>query len=663
MATKQELIEALQQADEAGNIEDAQVIATMIRDGSFDVPSLDEPFGEPEEPGFFERETGGLAGSIAGGIKGFQKTPGPWQVKALGGAAGAFVGGFTGDVTQQEYQKAVDSPIAPKTFEEEMGRALKYGGESALFDLAGNGIFKLGSKMWQFAKPKAIEGVDEVEDVISSQVVSETGYDANKKVYDRYGLKVGDTIPASLTAAQMTTNKMVGTIETLAESSWGGGAITRQRELNDLAISEYTTKYINNFNNTAGEILSDEGLGMLFMNGIEAGKKMHSEIGGQLYTNLDELYKPLIKKVLVEKETPTGLLDAAGKMLGRKTTELVEKEVLPVSTKALKEFAKKELAKTAGTKQRALSSWSKKELEAILKFDKTISFAEAQAYRSKMIAESTGVAKRGEALGEGRSGALAKTLSKKVDDMITQSALDTKNPEFIAKWREANAFWKEGSESFSNKFMASLMKKQPSEVGKTLFNSTPEQVRAAQASLRKASLLSKEFDFHQVWLDMQQGYMQKIMSDTIDPKTGEVSIRQLGQWLKPHSDKNKKLISAFTKEQRSGLKSFSTSVEVMQKLPAGEGSFMVTVGQAGLVLAGLGSLGYQEWKGQDIAGDIALYTITPFILSKLLLRPKWARTISAVMRMKGRPKLGTAAAATIAKLIAAANEIELLGEE
>jgi len=32
------------------------------------------------------------------------------------------------------------------------------------------------------------------------------------------------------------------------------------------------------------------------------------------------------------------------------------------------------------------------------------------------------------------------------------------------------------------------------------------------------------------------------------------------------------------------------------------------------------------------------------------------------MRMKGRPKLGTAAAATIAKLIAAANEIELLGE-
>ena len=662
MATREELINALQQADEAGNTEDAQTLAAMIRDGGFDVPSLDEPFGEPEEPGFFERETLSLTGSIAGGIAGFQKTPGPFPIKVLGGAVGAGIGGFGGDIAQQEYQKAVDSPLAPKTFKEEMGRALKYGGESALYDVAGNGIFKLGSKMWQFAKPKGIDDIAKVEKVLSSQTVSQKLYDSNHKVYDRYGLKVGDTIPASLTAAQMTSNRMVGTIETLTESSWGGGAITRQREINDLAISEYTTKYIDNFNNTAGEILNDEGLGMLFINGIEAGKQMHKTMGGQLYSNLDELYKPLIKKVLVEKETPTGILDAAGKMLGRKTTELVEKEVLPVSTKLLKEFAKKELAKTTGTKHRALSGWSKKELEAILKFDDTISFAEAQAYRSKMLAESTGVAKRGEALGEGKSGALAKTIARISDDMISKGALATKNPEFIAKWREANAFWKEGSENFSNKFMASLMKKDPSEIGRALFNSTPEQVRGAQASLRKAAYLDKSLDFSQIWLDMQQGYIQKIMADTIDPKTGEVSIHQLSQWLKPHSDKNKKLISAFTTEQRKGLKSFSTSVEVMQKLPAAQGSFMVTVGQAGLILGGLGSLGYQEWKGKDIAGDIALYTITPYVLSQLLLRPKWARTISAVMRMKGRPKLGTFAATTIAKLIAAANEIELLGE-
>ena len=662
MATQQELIEGLQAADAAGDTESAQIIADMISEGNYDVPSLDESFGSPEEPGFFERETGGLAGSIAGGIKGFQKTPGNFLTKSIGGALGAAVGGFSGDIAQQEYQKATSSSLAPKTLEEQLGRAFKYGGESALYDLAGNSIFKLGSVVWKGVRPKGIEGGAGVDKLISSQTVSEAGYNANKKLYDKYGLKVGDNIPASLTASQLTTNRLVRTIETLTESSWGGGAITRQRELNDLAISEYTTKYINNFNNTAGEILNDEGLGLLFVNAIEAGKKMHGKIGDELYSNLDKLFKPLMKKVMVEEKVSTGILDSAGKMLNKTTTTLVEKEILPVSTKSLKDWARKELAKTSGTKHKALSGWSKKELESILKFDDTISFAEAQLYRSKLISEARNVAKRGEALGEGRSGALAKTLSKKADEMITQGAINTKNPEFISKWREANAFWKEGSENFSNKFMTSLLTKDASQIGKTLFKSTPEQIRGVQASLRKAAKLDPNVNFKQTWLDMQQGYMQKIMSDTLDPKTSEVSIHQLSQWLKPHSDKNKNLIAAFTKEQRSGLKSFSNSVEAMQKVPGAEGSFMVTVGQAGLVLAGLGSLGYQEWKGQDIAGDIALYTITPFVLAKLLLRPKWARTIAHVMRMKGRPNLGSAAASTIAKLIAAANEIELLGE-
>lgn len=70
MATKQELFEALQQADEAGNTEDAQVIADMIREGNYqptptDVLSLEEIFGTKEqaapELNFFERHSNELA--------------------------------------------------------------------------------------------------------------------------------------------------------------------------------------------------------------------------------------------------------------------------------------------------------------------------------------------------------------------------------------------------------------------------------------------------------------------------------------------------------------------------------------------------------------------------------------------------------------------------
>jgi predicted ferric reductase len=70
MATKQELFEALQQADEAGNTEDAQVIADMIREGNYQptpthVLSLEEIFGTKEqvapELNFFERHSNELA--------------------------------------------------------------------------------------------------------------------------------------------------------------------------------------------------------------------------------------------------------------------------------------------------------------------------------------------------------------------------------------------------------------------------------------------------------------------------------------------------------------------------------------------------------------------------------------------------------------------------
>ena len=613
-----------------------------------DVPSLEEIFGTPEqiddelEPGFFEKNTGRLTGSIVGGIKGYEKTPGPWQAKLIGGAVGAGFGAFTGDLAQQEYQKAVDSTLAPKTYKEQFERALIAGGEEALWELAGGAFFKGGSEVWKFIRPKKIEGIDEIQEQIA-----------------KHG--------GSLTASQMTSNRLIETIEGLVEASWGGLTMQEARTINKQAIREYATAYINHFNLTSAKILDDEGIGTLFLNGLEVGNKIHSKVGGKLYTDLDTLYKPLIKKKLVATEVSTGILDATGKMLNKKTTQLVEEEVLPVSTKALKEFAKKELAKTSGTKHRALGSWSKSELEGILKFDDTISFAEAQAYRSKLLAEGRiSKNKAGVKLGQGGDSSMIGSLSSKADEMIKQGALDTKNPEFIAAWREANTFWKEGKEAFNNKFMVKLGQKNASAIGKKLYNSDVEDIRLAKAALRKAAQLSKgtkdEFKFGDVWIDMQQGYMQKIVADTIIPASKNnvdaISLGKLDDWLKPHSDKNKKLMAAFTKEQRDGLQTFFKSVQSMQKLPRSPGTFMVTVGQAGLIFNTIqGSI-----PAMQFAGDLAAYTIGPSVLSKLLTHPTWAKRIAGVIRMSGRPRLGTAATASVLKLIAAVQEIELLGE-
>lgn len=647
MATREELIGALQQADEAGNTEDAGIIAEMIRNGAFedtlDVPSLDEPFGEKKEPGFFETETGQLSGGIVFGLRGAQmgSVYGPWGTIA-GGALGAGYGGFIGELGQQAWQVATDNPYSPKNINESLSRAFKAGGEEALYDLAGGLFFKGGSSAWNAIRPKPIEGIKEVQETIT-----------------KYG--------GSLTASQMTTHRMVDTIETLSESAWGGGALKEARKLNDDAIVRYTNDYINTFNKNADEILSDEGLGALFINGIEVGNKLHSKIGGDMYSYLDVLYKPLIKKRTIVKEYPTGVLDATGSMLSKKTSQTIEKEVLPVSTKALKDFARKELKKYSGTRQKGMSSWGKKELEDILKFDDSISFAEAQAYRSKLLEEGR-IASSGTGLklGQGKTSSLITSLSGVADDIIEQGAMRTKNPEFIEAWRGANDFWKAGKETFGNKYMASLMKKNPSAIGKKLFNSDPEDVRKAQQALRKASKLSKgtanEFSFSNTWLNMQQGYVQKLIADTVTPQTGEISIPKLSKWFSKGTDNNKKLATAFTAEQIAGLRSFMNSVKAMQKLTVGEGSFMVTVGQAGLVLNALGGFGQTSKEAVDFTGDVAVYTITPYVLSKMLTRPKLAKMIAGVIRMKGRPKIGTMAWATISKLIAASQDIDLLGE-
>ena len=657
MATREELLMALEQADAQGNITDAEMIARMINEGDYeDVPSLDEDFGKPETPGFFEQHTGEMAGGIAGGIYGGIKGApyGPWGV--IGGSAiGSFVGGAGGDFGQQAYQIGVDSPLAPKSIEESLQRALKAGGEQGMWDLAGSLFFKGGKpiwdvtvgKMWSAVRPKPIEGIEEV-------------------------IKITEQHGGSLTASQMTSNRLVDTVEGLSGSAWGGQKILEDaRRLNDEAIKGYTNSYIKTFNNNTKEVLSDEGIGTLFLNSIEAGKNIHSKMGDEMYKHLDTLHKPLMKKQTVVKEEPTGILGAAGNMIGKKVVTTTEKEMLPVSTTALKEFARKELAKTAGTKQKALGNWSRKELEDILKFDERISFAEAQAYRSKLIAESR--SKAPTALGEGKSAGMAKTLSKQADHMIEEAALATKNPEFIAAWRSANQFWKEGAETFSNKFMVSLAQKNGSEIGKHLFNAAPEEIRKAHVALKKAEAFAKgtddAFSFQQTWLDMQQGYIQKLIADTVSTapgKAGELSIDKLGKWFVPGTDKAKKLNAVFTPNQRKSLEIFMNNVQKMQKRPQGEGSFMVTVGQAGLVLSMTGLLGDDAEKiAADLPGGAGTYIIAPYVLAKMLVNPKLAKSLAGVTNMSGRAGLGRAAFAAIAKVIGVANEykLELEGEQ
>jgi rRNA processing protein Krr1/Pno1 len=270
---------------------------------------------------------------------------------------------------------------------------------------------------------------------------------------------------------------------------------------------------------------------------------------------------------------------------------------------------------------------------------------------------------------------------------MEKGALATNNEEFINSWRFAAKYWKTGKNTIANKQISSLIRKNPEVIGDTIFSiGNVTQIKEARKALRYAAAYSKgtddAFEFSQAWKQMQSGYLRGVLAkakdaskvkltevpaglqESLGVKTkevsaGELSIAKLKSLFIEGTPQNRTMLNAFTDQQRSALKTFINTVEKAQKRPQAAGEFMVTVGQAGLVLNTFGAFGPATMEATEFSGDLALYTIGPYILSKLLVNPRYARLISKGINAKPTsPQAG----AIVAKIIAAATNIDALGE-
>ncbi len=630
-------------------------------------PDFDDPYEAPnfspdqfydKDEGFWSEHTGRMSAATLGAIKGYQKTPGPWWLKTGGAVIGAGVGGFIGEGASQTYKTATDSVFAPKNIAEALDKSFQAGGEEAVYELAGGLFFKVGQWGYRWYKTPTGEivkhNVDNAQEILSSQIAT--------RDYPEYGIKLGDTIPGNLTVSQRTQSRFLDTIETMVEKSWGGGRISRQLEINDIAIKEYTERYINTFDGTAKELLTDHGLGQLFLNSVEIGKRAHSKIGGELFKDLDNLYKPTYKT----KEVVSQTAESGGNMLGKWTSKKVQQEVMPVSSDSLKKIAAEIKALTDPTKGVTLGDWGGNLLKKIDEFDATMSFAAAQEFRSGMLAELR-AAKEGAKLGEGKAPMLINKLAKAMDDAIEEAAKNTGNKEFYAQYQKANKFWKTGKEHLSNKFMAKLLSTDASQIGKTVFNGTREDVYRARKALRMAQTMANKngtkFSFDETWKKMQQGYMSDLLKNTsIKSDTGEIVTKNLDEWLAKGTDKNKSLIAAFNKNQVKSLNGFNQAMKVAQKRPAGDGAFLVKIIQGSLIIGGPAMMfAPDEWSAsaETGLGTLGGVTILPNVLSRLLVNPKYARLLTAVIRSSGNKEMGARATSAMMRLTAAVGDVEL----
>ena len=609
-------------------------------------------------PGFFETETGQLGGGVAGGIRGakigFAAAPlvapivGPLSkpLAAIGaGAVGAFLGGGTGEGAQQIWQELSNNPYAPENWKDSAERILKAGGEEALYDFIGSTAFKTVGGIWKFIRPKEIPGIEAAQ-----KMLSERG--------------------GQLTPAQRTDNAIVGTIEGLTEVSWGGKPLRDIKVLNEDAIASYTDDYVKQFTHIAGSELDDVGVGQLFISMIESGQHAHSKTAGTLYGGLDDIYKT-IKSTDVPVTTPTGLVDTSGTIINQ--TKIIQKVLPPVPTKGIKGVVTDILKIQGEIGNASLGDYGGRIIKSISKIsDDGISFAAAQELRSGLLANIRGLSSQ---VGEGKTKKIFGDLVSAIDDAIETGAKKTKNVEFIESWQSANKFWKEGKDALETNILGSLLKKHPEQIGDTIFSigsvtkikdARKALFRAVQyskgktskRSMTKAELKEVKLVFSDTWKRMQGGYLTNIIAKVADPETGALSIRALKTFFQKGAKQQRTLSEAFTKAQRDGLKKFVDTVAIAQRRPPGTGTFMVTVQQAGLVMALYG--GGTVALGEDFpVGHIATATITPYILGKLLVNPRYARLIARGLNMKSG---GVASGAVAAKIAAAVTDIQLLNE-
>jgi len=607
-------------------------------------------------------EVGGMSAALYGIKKGIDftaKLPTP-QGKAAkvlntaipfaSGVVSSWVGGAVGDTLQSVAQ----GDINRYGWGAALDSAWAAGNRQAIYEALGQAGFSVIGKGIKMAKGQPYDDIEYIQKVINAS-------------------------DGQLTASQVVDGQLLDTVEGLTEAAWGGSGLRQQRLTNANAIDNYVNNYSATFLNAASN-LSIKQQGRIYNKAIDVATNQHKTLGGDMFKQLDQLYEETYKKTKSVVQKPLEAGDTGFdryKMLNTTATVTTKELIQPVSTKPLKDWAKNELKKIKGAES-VNKDWRYKEMENILKMDDRISFAVAQETRSSYLANLRKFENKDLTTYNPKDAGAIKALSSKLDQALETAAKDTQSDEFYEQYRASNKFWKTGKENLQNKFMAGLILKDPEQVGQQIFKTgNQSDIQRARIALRYAQKITKgtpeAINFDKTWQTMQAGYLKNVLggaTDTTatqltqagtqkitqgvaqDVASREMNITNLKKMFVPNTPANETFKAAFTKTQRQSIKRFISAVEAAQKRPQGAGSFMVTVGQAGLVISAV-TLG----DAPIAAGAIGGLTIAPYVLSKLLTNPTAVRYLAQGMNTNVYTK---SAGGLTTKLIALATGV---GEE
>ena len=584
----------------------------------------------------YGEEIGGMSAAIYGVKKSLDfvsklPTPQTNAAKALNyaipfasGVVSSWVGGATGDTLQSLAQGDVNR----YGWAESLDSAWAAGNRQAIYEALGQAGFSIIGKGIKMAKGEPYDDIEYIQKIINAS-------------------------DGQLTASQVVDGQLLDTVEGLTEAAWGGTALRKQRLNNANAIDNYVNGFADTFLD-ASTNLSIKKQGRLYNKAIDVATTQHKNLSSDMFEQLDQLYEETYKKTKTVVKKPLRPEDPgfdSYKMLH--TTEVItNKELIqPVSTLSLKKWAKKELKKIEGAKS-VNRDWRIKEMENILKMDDRISFSVAQETRSSYLANLRKFENKDLTTYNPKDAGAIKVISGKLDEALESAAKETQSDEFYEQFRLSNQFYRTGKENLQNKFMSGLILKNPEQIGQQIFKTGNQtEIQKARIALRYAQKITKgtpkAVNFDKTWQTMQAGYLKNLLGGATDTTATqltqagteklaqgvsqdvarrEMNITNLKKMFVPNTPANETFKAAFTKNQRQSIKRFISAVEAAQKRPQGAGSFMVTVGQAGLVISAV-TLG----DAPIAAGAIGGLTVAPYMLAKLLTNPTAVRYLAQGM--------------------------------
>ena len=539
------------------------------------------------------------------------------------GAAGA-------EGYRQAYQAMVGDPDTPTSMLDSARRMAMSGGAYGAGQGVGEALVGGLVKAWPNVKEKFIlPGLESAEAEMRSYMQPYLeGGGLSERVMDWTRSKLPSALQwdqyqkPGFTLAQKTDPLSgVSRAEQIVESSLTGrGPIAKFKWAQEKGLKDWSDKLSSEI--WAGvERMPPSEQGKVFAEGFQVAETKFKEDAKKLYDVVDSLTQ---SKPVINTWPGTNITDKLNIRYYVDVSDVVSN-------------AKKLVAENAKYKNLGATDRGEAILKQIAEQEDVHTFSGAAELRSRLIYAK-----------DQMSGDVGKAkvsmFLKDVDSAMEKAAESLPNNAKEA-WRYANAFYKEGKQTYNNEFIRSLVEKgkdQPELVGKALFqNGEITQVRAAKKVLE---------DNPQAWQNLKAGYFQSLLDNAKNVSTDPTLVsRTFSNQLKKMGTES--LQEIFTTPEILMIQNFEKAALATQsKAPGSGGSMLVQLLQAG---AAGSALTGAYFKDPIVAAGGLTVLAMPRVLANMMVNPKWH-----TLFMQGLSADKARAIPAITKLAAGALDVE-----